>query len=100
MDMMSCILTAKERAPIIDRLLGYIQIGLPIINSRAGLLALKSGNWTRRLAVTCVADVDGEYVCCRAPDDTCVDCGYAACTEITEFRRLKPSALVGMRRYL
>jgi len=93
-------LTAEKRAPIIDRLLGYIQAGLPIINSRAGLLALKSGNWPRRLPVACVGDIDGEYVCCRASDDICTDCGYAACTEITEFQRLRPSTLLGMRRYL
>jgi MoaA/NifB/PqqE/SkfB family radical SAM enzyme len=93
-------LTAEERAPIIDRLLGYKQAGLPIINSRAGLLALKSGNWPRRLSVTYVADIDSEHVCCRASDDICADCGYAACTEITEFRRLQPSAMLGMRRYL
>ena len=93
-------LAAEERAPIIDRLLGYKRAGLPIINSRAGLLALKSGIWPRRLSVTYVADIDGEYVCCRASDDICVDCGYAACTEITEFRRLRPSAILGMRRYL
>jgi Fe-coproporphyrin III synthase len=93
-------LTAKERVLIIDRLLGYIRAGLPIINSKAGLLALKSGNWPRRLAVTYIADIDGEYVCCRAADDICADCGYAACTEITELRRLRPSAILGMWRYL
>ena len=93
-------LKAEERAPIIDRLLDYIRVGMPIINSRAGLLALKSGNWPRRLPVTRVADIDGEYICCRAPDNICEDCGYAACTEITEFRHLRLSAMLGMRRYL
>jgi len=93
-------LTAEERAPVIDRLIGYKRAGLPIINSTAGLMALKSGNWLRRLPITYVADVDGESVCCRASDDICADCGYAACTEITEFRRLRPSAISGMRRYL
>lgn len=92
-------LTAQERAPIIDRLLGCIRTGLPVINSRAGLLALKSGDWPRRVPVAYVADVDGEYVCCRASDDICADCGYAACTELTEFQRLRPSALLGMTRY-
>lgn len=92
-------LTAEERAPIIDRLLACIGAGLPVINSRAGLLALKSGNWPRRLPVAYVSDVDGEYVCCRASDDVCVDCGYAACTEITEFQRLRPTALLAMTRY-
>ena len=46
-----------------------------------------------------VADVDGESVCCRAPDEACADCGYAACTELTELQRLRPTALLGMARY-
>ena len=92
-------LTAPERAPIIDRLLGCISAGLPVINSRAGLLALKSGHWPRRFPVASVVDVDGESVCCRASDEVCADCGYAACTELTEFQRLRPSALLGMLRY-
>jgi MoaA/NifB/PqqE/SkfB family radical SAM enzyme len=92
-------LTAEKRAPIIDRLLHCIRAGLPVINSRAGLLALKSGDWPRRLPVAYVVDVDGECVCCRASDDVCADCGYAACTELTEFQRLRPSALLGMMRY-
>ena len=92
-------LNAKERAPVIDRLLACIRTGLPIINSRAGLQALKSGNWPRRFPVTSVIDVDGESLCCRASDEICEDCGYAACTEITEVQRLQPSALLGMLRY-
>ena len=92
-------LTAEEQAPIINRLLGCIRSGLPVINSRAGLLALKSGDWPRRVPVSFVIDVDGEYVCCRAPDEICADCGYGACTEITESQRLRPSAILGMVRY-
>jgi len=92
-------LSAEERAPIIDRLFGCIQSGLPVLNSRAGLLALKSGDWPRRFAVAAVRDVDGESLCCRASDEVCTDCGYAACTELTEFQRLRPSAVLGMTRY-
>ncbi len=92
-------LSAEERAPLIDRLLGYARAGLPVINSRAGLLALKSGDWPRRFPVASVLDVDGESICCRASDETCVDCGYAACTELTEFQRLRPSAVLSMTRY-
>jgi len=92
-------LTAEERAPIIDRLLGAIRAGLPVINSRAGLLALKSGDWPRRFPVASVVDVDGESVCCRASDEVCADCGYAACTELTEVQRLRPSAVARMINY-
>lgn len=92
-------LTAKERAPIIDRLLGCIRDGLPVLNSRAGLLVLRSGHWARRTPTAVVADVDGESMCCRAPDECCEDCGYAACTEIVEAMRLRPSAVIAMGRY-
>lgn len=92
-------LTSEERAPVIDRLLDFIQAGMPVINSRAGLIALKSGDWPRRFPIASVVDVDGESVCCRASDNVCADCGYAACTELTEFQRLRPSAILGMMRY-
>jgi MoaA/NifB/PqqE/SkfB family radical SAM enzyme len=92
-------LAADERAPIIDRLIAGARVGWPLLNSRAGLRALKSGRWLRRLPVSSVADMDGEHVCCRAPDDTCLDCGYAACTEITEFQRLRPTAVAALARY-
>jgi MoaA/NifB/PqqE/SkfB family radical SAM enzyme len=92
-------LDVRERAPIIDRLLACIHAGLPVINSRAGLRALQSGDWPRRFAVASVVDVEGESVCCRASDETCPDCGYAACTELTEFQRLRPSTILGMLRY-
>ncbi len=92
-------LDAGERAPVIDLLRGCIAEGLPVLNSHAGLLALRSGHWTRRTPAAAVADVDGESVCCRAPDWCCADCGYAACTEIVEALRLRPSAVLAMRRY-
>jgi len=93
------LMTGEERAPVIDRILDCIRMGLPVVNSRAGLVALKTGRWPRRLPIAYVLDVDGEHVCCRADDDVCVDCGYAACTEITETQRLRPSAVLGMTRY-
>jgi len=93
-------LTREERRTEIGRLLRYISHGFPILNSRAGLRALASGDWPRPTAVSSIADVDGEYVCCRAAgEETCRECGYAACTEIVEAQRLRPSALLGMRRY-
>jgi MoaA/NifB/PqqE/SkfB family radical SAM enzyme len=92
-------LTGAERVPIIDQLLGFIRAGLPVMNSRAGLSALKSGRWPRRFAVASIRDIDGESVCCRATDKVCADCGYAACTELTEVQRLRLSAWLGILRY-
>lgn len=92
-------LDRDERAAVIDRLLDCIRQGLPVLNSRAGLLALRSGRWPRRFPVASVLDVDGESVCCRASDDTCPDCGYAACTELTCLQQLRPSTVRAMLRY-
>jgi len=93
-------LDAEERAVIIDRLLEAKREDLPLLNSRAGLLALRSGRWPRRMPVALVSDVLGESVCCRAPDSVCPDCGYGACTELSETQRLRPSAVLGMAKYL
>jgi hypothetical protein len=92
-------LDAEERAPVIDRLLGCIREKMPVLNSRAGLRALQSGNWPRRLQIVRIADDAGESVCCRASDETCADCGYAACTELALIPRLCPSVLFNMMRY-
>ncbi|HSK48127.1 MAG TPA: hypothetical protein VLA05_09020, partial [Coriobacteriia bacterium] len=84
----------------IEGLLEMKARGLPIINSRAGLEALASGDWTRRMPTALVADAKGESVCCRAGDEVCPDCGYGACTEIFAAQRLRPTAIAGMVRYL
>ena len=93
-------LDAGERARIIDRLLAMKRAGLPIVNSVAGLKALASGKWERRTPIALVIDAEGESRCCRAADEVCADCGYGACTEITEAQRLRPSAVAGMVGYL
>ena len=93
-------LDAAERANVIEGLLEMKARGLPIINSRAGLEALASGEWTRRMPTALVADAEGESVCCRAGDEVCPDCGYGACTEIFAAQRLRPTAIAGMVRYL
>ena len=93
-------LAAVERAPIIDELIALRREGLPLLNSVAGLRALKRGDWPRRMPVALVSDTEGESVCCRAPDSVCPDCGYGACTELSETQRLRPSAVLSMARYL
>ena len=92
-------LDRDERGPLIDRLMDCARAGLPVLNSRAGLRALRSGKWPRPLPIASVLDVDGESVCCRATDDVCEDCGYAVCTELTELQRLRPSAVRAMLKY-
>ena len=93
-------LDAGERAVVIDRLIACARAREPMLNSIAGLRALKSGRWPRRLPCAAVADIDGESVCCRASDAVCAECGYSACAEIWESMRLRPSAMLAMGRYL
>lgn len=92
-------LSAEERRPVIERIRHSIRRGLPVLNSQAGLRALANGRWERRTPAAVVADVDGESVCCRASDEACEECGYAACTEIVEAQHLRPSAVLAMARY-
>ena len=92
-------LTIEERASVIDRLLACIHADLPVMNSRAGLLALKSGRWPRRFPIASILDVDGESICCRASDEICADCGYAACIELALLQQFKPDVVLGMLRY-
>jgi len=95
-------LSAAERAPFIDELLAHIRNGLPVLNSTSALRALRANTWVRPMGVARVADVDGEWVCCRAsaaPGDVCADCGYAACTELVMAQRLRPSAVLNLLRY-
>lgn len=91
--------TPEEKAPVIERVRACIRRGLPVLNSHAGLRAVGNGEWRRRTPAAVVADVDGESTCCRASDDVCELCGYAACTEIVVAQRLRPSAVLAMTRY-
>jgi MoaA/NifB/PqqE/SkfB family radical SAM enzyme len=90
----------EERARVIERLLRCKKQGLPVINSVAALRALQSGRWKRPTAVSLVASLEGESVCCRNNDPfTCRHCGYSACAELVEGQRFKPSALRLLLRF-
>ena len=90
-------LDAEERAAVIDRLVQAR--GAASHQLERGTQSAQSGKWPRRLPVALVADIDGESLCCRRPTSV-RDCGYGPCTEIAEAQRLRPSAVLGMVRYL
>lgn len=90
------LIPAEQRPAAIAEMLEMKREGLPLLNSVAGLKALSSGDWPRRHNTWHIVDRDGEYVCCRADDSVCPDCGYGACTEVTMAQRWKPSALAGL----
>ena len=90
------LISAEERPAAVAEMLAMKRDHLPLLNSTAGLKALGSGNWPRRHNSWHIVDVDGEYVCCRADDSVCPDCGYGVCTEVTMAERLRPSAQAGL----
>jgi Fe-coproporphyrin III synthase len=92
-------LTATERSQIIDRLIYYKKIGLPVFNSYGGLRDLKSGKWPRPNSIWAVADRNGFHPCCRfCSPETCNDCGFSACTEITAAQKFSLSAIQSLAR--
>ncbi len=92
------LIDASERPAAVAEMLEMKRDGLPLLNSGAGLKALASGDWPRRHNTWHIVDAAGEYVCCRADDTVCPDCGYGACTEVTMAQRFRPSALAGLVR--
>lgn len=90
----------EERKVLIDRIIQYKRQGFPVFNSYAGLKALQSGKWKRPNKTFAITDVEGDYICCRYNStEVCQDCGYGACTEITEAQKLKPSAVKNLLRF-
>jgi Fe-coproporphyrin III synthase len=93
-------LPAPERNQVIGELLAMKRQRLPILNSAAALRAVRDGTWERPMRYVRLVDVDGDYVCCRANSPAvCEDCGYMVCAEMTEARRLRPSAILGLWKY-
>lgn len=90
----------EERGRVVEELIRYKRQGLPVRNSYAGLRAFRDGRGKKPGRVSCITDVDGDYVCCRyrAPE-TCRHCGFTACAEISEAQRLKPSAVLTLMRF-
>ena len=89
-----------ERKKIIDKLIDYKKLGLPVFNSYAGLDDLKTGNWKRPSKTYMITDVDGDYICCRYnSEEVCRECGYGACTEISGAQKLKISAIKNLLKF-
>lgn len=89
-----------SRKPIIDKIIRLKKSGLPVFNSYAALKALKTGKWKRPSAISAVSGIEGDYMCCRnMDDDTCSNCGYSACAELTEAKKLKPSAIINLMKF-
>lgn len=87
-------LPPEERAAVIDELLGFVDEGLPILNSRGALRLLRSGAWKRPSEMWWITDAQGDHACCRAASpEVCAECGYAGCVELYAAQRWEVSAI-------
>jgi len=91
---------SEERKPLVDQIIQFKKRGLPVLNSYAGLVAFRDGRWKKPTRMSYITDVDGDYVCCRYNSpETCRECGFTACTEMTEAQRLRPSAILTLMKF-
>ncbi len=79
-------LPLDERAKVIDRILELKRAGYPVLNSRAGLIALKENKWRRPLSVIHLVENDRIYECCWGRDQpgVCEKCGYGVIAELSQ----------------
>ncbi len=79
-------LPLDERAKVVDRILDLKRAGYPVLNSRAGLVALKENKWRRPLSVIHLVENDHIYECCwgREQPGVCDNCGYGVIAELSQ----------------
>lgn len=91
-------LSPAQKQLAIETLLQCKAEGLPVLNSRAGLKAILTGNYMHPARLWWVVDQTGEYPCCRSyqQPEVCEHCGYSSCAELVLSRSLNPQALATM----
>ena len=94
------LLSPEQKEAAMGTLLACKKEGLPVLNSRAGLQAIRSGDYPHPTRLFWVVDIEGQYPCCRTfkQPEVCRECGYSTCAEIVLMRSLNPEALLTMLR--
>ena len=79
-------LPTEERAEIIDRILSLKRQGFPILNTRAGLKAMKANRWQRPISTIQLVEKDRIFECCwgREQPGVCEKCGYGVIAELSQ----------------
>ncbi len=93
-------MSQEQRQEAVDSLLACKKDGLPVLNSKAGLMYYLAGKPGRPMPYWWVVDEFGEYPCCRSSQtpEVCKDCGYTACGEFMQARNGHPGAVLTMLR--
>lgn len=88
-------LSPEQRSEAIHTIAACKQAGLPVMNSKAGLDAMQTGDYPHPTKLFRVVDRGGDYRCCRAIDqpEVCRHCGYSSCAEIMLARNFRPGPL-------
>lgn len=79
-------LPLTERAAVIDRILKLKRQGQPVLNTPAGLNALKSNKWRRPVPIIHLVEKDRIFECCwgREQPGVCEKCGYGIVAELSQ----------------
>lgn len=93
-------LSQVQRSEAVSALIDSKREGLPVMNSRAGLVAMKNGHYFHPTNLWRVIDSTGEYQCCRAigNPEVCANCGYSTCAEIALARDWNPGPILQLMR--
>jgi Fe-coproporphyrin III synthase len=79
-------LSLEERTRVIDRVLDLKHNGLPVLNTEAGLKALKRNNWRRPVPLIHLVEKDRIFECCWGREQTgvCQKCRYGMVAELSQ----------------
>lgn len=88
-------LFGAEKTQALDNIWKLKHQGYPISLSKAAYKAVRNDNWKRPIKQIEMATQDKIYTCCRQGSDpeTCNNCGYLGCVEVSQVLALKPSAI-------
>jgi MoaA/NifB/PqqE/SkfB family radical SAM enzyme len=88
-------LARSERAELVKKILILKSKGHNILNSRAGLKNLGSGNYKRPIRMIRLVEQGRMFECCwgREQPGVCGRCGYGIIAEMAALSRLSPSAV-------
>jgi MoaA/NifB/PqqE/SkfB family radical SAM enzyme len=92
------LLSPEQKGEAIDAILRCKREGLPVMNSRAGLDAIRTGRYRHPGDLSYVVDQTGDYRCCRAigHPEVCESCGYASGAELALAQSLRPGPFLAM----
>jgi Fe-coproporphyrin III synthase len=83
-------LPLDERAGVLDRMLNLKRHGFPVLNTEAGLKAMKTNRWRRPVPLIHLVEQDSIFECCwgREQPGLCEKCGYGVIAELSQIRDL------------